>query len=339
MTALQLEREQLETILREMAEAVIVLDDEYRILWCNPAACRAFELCERDVIGRPAQEVIRHQELLDLLFRPCDSERARYAQVSLIDGRTLNAHLNVISGVGYAVVMQDVTHLKELDRVKSDYVTTVSHDLRTPLTTIQGYVDLLQRAGALNEQQEEFVACVQRSLSSINEFISELLDIGHIEAGFGLEMTETDLVPIVVEAVEALRPQAEAKGQRLGIRLPGVLSPVMGNARRLSQVVDNLVSNAIKYTPWGGHIWIKALEGENHIKLCVIDDGIGIPLADQAFVFDKFFRVDTPATRDVPGTGLGLSIVKSVVEKHGGRVWVESTPGAGSAFTVLLPKR
>jgi two-component system phosphate regulon sensor histidine kinase PhoR len=334
-----MEKEQLETILREMAEAVIVLDDAYRILWCNLAACRAFELCERDVIGRPAQEVIRHQELLDLLSYPNDSECARYAQVSLIDGRTLNAHLNVISGVGYAVVMQDVTHLKELDRVKSEYVTTVSHDLRTPLTTVQGYVDLLQRAGSLNEQQEEFVACVQRSLSGINEFISELLDIGHIEAGFGLEMTETDLALIVVEAVDALRPQAEAKGQRVGVRLPVVLSPVMGNARRLSQVVDNLVGNAIKYTPRDGHIGVQVSEGENHIKLCVTDDGIGIPLADQAFVFDKFFRVDTPTTRDVPGTGLGLSIVKSVVEKHGGRVWVESTPRAGSTFTVLLPKR
>jgi len=206
------------------------------------------------------------------------------------------------------------------------------------LTTIQGYIDLLPRVGSLNEQQNEFIDRVQKSLSAITELVGDLLDIGRIEAGFDLDMTETELGPLVTEAVVELRPRAQAKQQSLQVHVPTELTPVRGNARRLRQVVSNLVGNAIKYTPKGGRIEVNALEGENHIVVNVTDNGIGIPLDDQPYVFDKFFRANVPETTEVSGTGLGLSIVKSVVEKHGGRVWLESTLGEGSTFTVLLPK-
>lgn len=335
---LQVEKGKLETILRETNDVVLVVDEHEHILLCNRAACNAFDLDDRDVIGRPMHEVINNQDLLDLLARPRQADQALHTEVPLVDGRILNAHVSPIDGVGHAVVMQDITHLKELDRIKSEFVSTVSHDLRTPLTTIQGYIDLLPRVGPVTEQQQEFLARVQGSLSAITALVSDLLDIGRVEAGYDIEMVPIHLGPVITEAVAELRPEAETKKQNLQLRLPVDLSPVRGNARRLRQVISNLAGNAVKYTPPEGNIVVEVAEGENHITISVIDSGIGIPLADQPYVFDKFFRVDTPETRGVPGTGLGLSIVRSVIEKHGGRVWVESVPDEGSTFTVLLPK-
>ncbi len=338
VTNLQAEKGKLETVLRNIDDVVLVLDQQGRLLLCNRAAQRAFGLEDETVLNRPLQEVIDNPDVLDLLSRPHEAEPTLHTEVPLTDGATLNAHISAIPEVGYAVVMQDITHLKELDRIKSEFVSTVSHDLRTPLTTIQGYIDLLPRVGPLNKQQEQFIDRVQKSLSAITELVGDLLDIGRIEAGFDLDMTETKLEPLITEAAVELRPRAQAKQQVLQIHVPSELTPVRGNARRLRQVISNLVGNAIKYTPKGGHIEVNAQEGENHIIVNVIDDGVGIPLDDQPYVFDKFFRANTPETANVTGTGLGLSIVKSVVEKHGGRVWVESTYGEGSTFTVLLPK-
>jgi two-component system NtrC family sensor kinase len=336
---LQMEKDKLVTILRETDDAVLVVDEQERLLLCNQTARRTLDLGDRDVIGHPIDHVIGNQELLELLGRPRQPHTPLHTDVPLVDGRTLNAHISTIDGVGYAVVMQDITHLKELDRIKSEFVSTVSHDLRTPLTTIQGYVDLLPQVGSLTEQQQEFIARVQRSLSAVTDLVGDLLDVGRIETGFDLEMVNTNLEPVIVEVLAEMRPEAQVKQLDLRTRVPPDLSTVRGNPGRLRQVVGNLLSNAIKYTPPGGHVTVEALEGEGHVKISVTDDGIGIPLVDQPYVFDKFFRVDTPETAHIPGTGLGLSIVKSVVEKHGGRVWVESMPGEGSTFTVLLPKR
>lgn len=339
VTDLQEEKSKLETILRETDDAVLVVDEQLRILVCNRAACRAFDLEKGDRVGDLVHEVVHSRELLDLLAQPHEANRSLNTSISLADGRTLNAHVSVIEGVGLAVVMQDITHIEELARIKSEFVSTVSHDLRTPLTTIQGYVDLLHRVGPLTGQQQEFISRMQRSLSAITDLLGDLLDIGRIEAGYDLEMVKVEPRPIITEAVAELRPTAEAKQQELQLLLALDLPPLRGNSRRLRQMVSNLVSNAIKYTPPGGHIKVEASEGDEHITISVSDDGLGIPLEDQPYVFDKFFRVDAPETMDIPGTGLGLSIVKSVVEKHGGRVWVESVPDEGSTFTVLLPKR
>jgi two-component system NtrC family sensor kinase len=335
---LQLEKGKLETVLREIDDAVLVVDANAHIVLINSAARRAFGLAGHKLIGRPVHRFIDNQALLELLSRPRQSDETGQSEVPLAAGRTLNAHISTINGVGFAVVMQDISELKELDRLKSEFVSTVSHDLRTPLTTIQGYLDLLSRVGPLTAKQEEYIARAQRSLSAVADLVGDLLDVGRIEAGFDLKMVRTDLGPVIIEAVTELRAEAEAKGQTLQISVPAGLSPVKGSPRRLRQVISNLVSNAVKYTLPEGRIFVEALEGDDHVLINVIDDGIGIPLADQAYLFDKFFRVDAPETHDIPGTGLGLSIVKSVVEKHDGRVWVESTPGGGSTFTVLLPK-
>lgn len=337
LTNLQTEKRKLETILRETRDAVLVIDPQGDILLCNPAACQALELGDRWA-GQPATEAIRNADLLDLLDHLQRPDVPLQTEVTLADGRILNAHASPIEGVGTVIVMQDITYLKELERVKSEFIATVSHDLRTPLTAIQGYIDLLPRVGPLTEQQREFITRLQRSLSSVTQLVTDLLEIGRVEVGFDLEMSQVDLGALINEAVAELRPEADAKRQHLQVNVPVDLEPITGNPRRLRQVIVNLVSNAVKYTPENGHITVSVAESQEHVSISVTDDGIGIPLADQPFIFDKFFRVDSPETRDIPGTGLGLSIVKSIVEKHRGRVWVESTPGQGSTFTVLLPK-
>jgi signal transduction histidine kinase/DNA-binding response OmpR family regulator len=336
---LQNEKNKVETILSEVAEVVLVVDEGKRILLCNRSARRAFHLDADGAAGRRVDEVISDQDFVMLLDRPLDADHFINEEITLSDGRTLSASVSRVNGVGYAIVMHDITHLKEIDRIRSEFVTAVSHDLRTPLTTIQGYIDLLPRAGPLTEQQQDYLVRMQRSLSAVGDLVSDLLDMSRIETGSELEMVPTKLDTIITDAVAELHLQARTKEQRLDVQMPDCLSEITGNPRRLRQVIDNLVGNAIKYTPPRGHITVQAEEGADHIRISVIDDGFGIPVDDQPYVFDKFFRVDLPETREIPGTGLGLAIVQSVVEKHGGRVWVQSERGKGSVFTLLLPKK
>ncbi len=334
--AIEGERAKLHTILRDAQDAVIVTDAETRLVLANNAARAAFNLNEA-AIGTRLADVIHHPALLDLFEQGKLHGRSWRAEVPLGDGRTLQGQLSELSGVGFGAVLQDITRLKELDRVKSEFISIVSHDLRTPLTTIRGYVDLLSRVGPLNDVQQDFVARIERSTGNIVELISDLLDVSRIEAGLDWEMESTDLARIVQDAVAVLRSNAEAKQQTLTVEVAD-LPPILGNRRRLEQVVANLVGNAIKYTPEGGRIDV-ALRAENDFMvLRVRDNGIGISAQDQQRIFDKFYRVESDETMAIVGSGLGLSIVKTIVEKHMGRVWVESEVGAGSTFSVLLPK-
>jgi len=331
------ERKQLEAVLRGTEDAVIVLDRDRRVLMVNPAARKAFNIEAPDVTGRTLLECIHSQTLLDWFKMPSAVGRPTRAEVPLTDGRTLQAQISVIEGIGYAVVMQDITHLKELDRIKSEFVSVVSHDIRSPLTTIRGYMELLGRVGPLTPRQAEFLARVEQSMTTITDLIGDLLDTGRIEAGLDQEEALVQLEDVVERGIEAIRLSAEAKSHTLSCDIAPGLPPLMGNARRLEQLVTNLLSNAIKYTPQGGKIQVTLKAEGLCLMLRVTDNGIGVPPEEQPHIFDKFYRVQSAATADIGGTGLGLSIVKSVVERHGGRVWVESAPGQGSTFIVLLP--
>jgi two-component system NtrC family sensor kinase len=257
-------------------------------------------------------------------------------EIVLRDGRVFNAQRTPIQGVGQAIVMQDITHLKELDRIKSEFVTTVSHDLRSPLTAILGYVELIERAGPVTEQQQDFIRRVQMSVQQMTQLVSAMLDLGRIEAGLDSAKESARLTALATYAIENLRTLADAKGLRLEVNLPTDLPMVTGVPLRLRQLVSNLVDNAIKYTPAGGTVTVRAECDDGQVVLQVSDTGPGIPAADQPYLFDKFFRASN-APKDVVGTGLGLSIVKSIVDSHGGRIWVDSTLGEGTTFTVVLP--
>jgi signal transduction histidine kinase len=286
---------------------------------------------------RPIEEVVRDATLRDLFAETGDEDRTTHRQVTLDNERTYNAHLTPVEGVGRVLMLQDITHLKELDRLKSEFVATVSHDLRTPLTSIQGYIELLPQIGPLNRRQEKFVRRVESMLASITELINDLLDIRRIEAELNLEMELCDLSEIINDVLGRLEHHAEGKAQDLRREIPEALPLVRGNPQRLAQVVDNLVINAIKYTQVGGRIAVSAIGDQGHVVVNVSDNGPGIPPEEQPRIFDKFYRVESEEVTGVAGTGLGLAIVKAIVEKHQGRVWVESQPGVGSTFSFILP--
>ena len=326
------ERAQLETILRETEDGVIVVDAQNRLILMNPTARTAFGVNSADIAGREFASVIRSQEVRELF-----QGKGRRAEVTLDDGRVFNAHLTPIANVGRAVVLQDITHLKKLDRIKSEFVTTVSHELRSPLTAILGYVELIGRAGPVNEQQGEFIRRVQYSVNSITTLITDLLDLGRIEAGFDTQKEPTHLPLVVRYAVDGLRQQADTKHQTLLINVPENLPPVFANPPRVRQMLANVIDNAIKYTPDGGQVSVTARSDDGLILITVTDTGMGIPPADQPYVFDKFYRASN-SRQEFSGTGLGLSIVRSIVDNHDGRIWLDSRPGEGTTFTIMLPQ-
>jgi two-component system NtrC family sensor kinase len=327
------ERVKLETILTQTEDGVIVVDPENRLLLINRTAAEAFEASDPQ-LGRSLVETLDHPQILALVRAP--GRAPRREEIELKDGRVVNAQRTPIDGVGQAVVMQDITHLKELDRIKSEFVTTVSHDLRSPLTAILGYVDLIGRTGEVSEQQREFIQRVRTSVEHITALISDLLDLGRIEAGLDSARETTPLPVLARYAVETLRGAAEHRQLTLETELPEDLPMVNGDPIRLRQMIANLLENAIKYTPPGGRVRIEALAEADQVILRIVDSGPGIPPAEQPYLFDKFFRASN-IPEDVAGTGLGLSIVKSIVDSHDGRIWVESALGKGSRFTVVLP--
>jgi PAS domain S-box-containing protein len=331
----ELERNKLETILEGIEEGVIVLDHDRRVVMINPQARQAFKVEETNLTGKRIREVIQHQELLEIL-RDQEQTHPSRVELSLEDGRVLNAQLTPIPEIGLVVSMQDITHLKELDRIKSDFVNTVSHDLRSPLTAILGYVELIDRVGPINEQQKEFIRRVQISVQNITALINDLLDLGRIEAGFDARKEIVPFSAIIHYAVDGLRSRAEDKSQELILDIPENMPEVLGNPTRLRQMLSNLISNAIKYTPEKGQVTVHSHAEGEQIILQVIDTGPGIPSSDQQYIFDKFYR-GSNIPPDMPGTGLGLAIVKSIVENHLGRIWVDSTLGQGTTFTVVLP--
>ena len=334
-TRTEVERKKLETILTHVEDCVIVVDQDGRLVLANQTARSAFGVQDANPVGKPARDLFQHLDLLEILT---DEKRTRpsRAEITLEDGRVFNAQLTSIPDVGLAITMQDITHLKELDRIKSDFVSTVSHDLRSPLTAILGYVELIDRAGPVTEQQREFIRRVQFSVNNITALINDLLDLGRIEAGFDARKEIVPLGAIINYAIEGLRSRLVEKDQNLVTEITAKLPTVLGNPVRLRQLMGNLIGNAIKYTPAHGKITVRGHAEEGQIIIQVSDNGPGIPPTDQPYIFDKFYRASN-VPMDTPGTGLGLAIVKSIVDNHQGRIWVDSAVGQGSTFTVVLP--
>jgi two-component system NtrC family sensor kinase len=331
----EIERKKLEAILTQIEDGVIVVDSDGRVMLINHTIRAAFNLGEEPTVGKPIRELIQHPDILEI-FGDEKHQLPSQREIVLDDGRVFNAQITPIQGIGLAVTMQDITHLKELDRIKSEFVSTVSHDLRSPLTAILGYVELIDRVGSVNETQREFIHRVQTSVSNITSLINDLLDLGRIEAGFDALKEVVPLGPIIRFAVDSLRSRYEEKDQEIVVEIGNDLPTVLGNPVRLRQMVGNLVGNAIKYTQAGGKILVRASAQDGQFILQVVDNGPGIPTGEQLYIFDKFYRASN-VNPETPGTGLGLAIVKSIVENHLGRIWVDSTLGQGATFTVVLP--
>ena len=335
-------RRRLAAILASTTDAVLVTDRDERILLVNPAAERAFGIAADEVVGRKVGEAGLVPALAKIFEEPLTLSESLSEEVPLPDGRTLYASVSPIMSangerIGRVAVMRDVTHFKELDEMKSEFVATVSHDLRAPLTFMRGYTTMLPMVGDLSEKQHEYVEKILQGISQMSELIDNLLDLGRIEAGIGMERNTCHLGAILVEAVDSMRVRAATKGLTLRMETGGGIAVVSGDAALLRQAITNLVDNAIKYTPSGGTVTVGLTVRGGQAIINVTDNGIGIAPDDQVRLFEKFYRVKRRDTIGIQGTGLGLAIVKSIVERHGGRVWVDSALGQGSTFYISLP--
>ena len=330
------ELQKLDTIVEHIEDGVIILDEKSNLLLINPAARRSFGLWQDDEIkGKSINEVLSHPDVKLLLSQGIDNPLP-HNEINFEDGRVLSAQCTSIPHIGLAITMQDITYLKQIDRLKNEFVHTVSHDLRSPLTAILGYVDLLDRVGPVNDQQREFIHRVQNSVQSITSLVNDLLELGRIEAGFDTQREVVSLDGIIRFALETLGGQISEKKLNLHVELPTDMPPVRGNPIRLRQMVDNLIGNAIKYTQEGGEIAIAVEVQKDQDILRIADNGPGIPPSDQPHIFEKFYRAGN-VPKGVGGSGLGLAIVKSIIDNHQGRIWVDSLLGRGTTFTVVLP--
>ncbi len=335
-------RRRLTAILESTSDAVIVTDDAERVLLLNPAAAEIFGSDSRTISGVHIAKAVKEQKVVDLLTAQMNDGVPLTDEVPLPDGRTLYGSVSVIvSGegrtIGRVAVLRDITYLKELDEIKSAFVATVSHDLRAPLTFMRGYATMIPMVGAVSSKQKRYVDKIMVGIEQMTELIDDLLDLNRIEAGVGIMSAPCRLDDIITSQVDVMQPQATSKGLALRLKHTEDVTRVVGDALLLQRVIANLVDNAIKYTPNDGEVTVSWATRGNRVLISVADTGIGIAKADQVYLFEKFSRIRQPETIDIKGSGMGLAIVKSIVEWHHGRVWVESELGQGSTFYVSLP--
>jgi signal transduction histidine kinase len=222
--------------------------------------------------------------------------------------------------------------------MKSDFVATVSHDLRSPLTLMRGYATMLDTVGELNEQQVGYVKKIVTGVENMSRLVNNLLDLGRIEFGVGLQVENVSVMDIIERVTGALQLQASQKNIQLTLELSRDMPPMVeADQSLLHQAVYNLVENAIKYTPPLGRVTIRTSSQQEHFIFAIEDSGIGIPVEDVPHLFEKFYRGKQREARSQPGSGLGLAIVQSIAESHRGRIWVESTVGNGSTFFLQIP--
>lgn len=324
-----------ETILTGLNDGVLVLDHNHRIIFANPKAHELFSLDGQGNSTQPVEELIDNNDLLVLLARS-NTDKPFLGEIVLGDKRVMQAQVTPLSELGMVITMQDITHLKELDRIKNEFVSTVSHDLRSPLTAILGYVELIARVGPTNARQNEFISRVQLSVNNITALIDDLLDLGRIEAGFDAQKGRVAIEEILGLVVDSYQGRVQDNNQTLTLQVDRNLPLITGSMIHLRQMFSNLIGNAIKYSPPKGQIKVLAWAEREQVFVQISDTGCGIPTADLPYIFDKFYRASN-ISADMPGTGLGLTIVKTIVENHNGRIWAESKLDQGAAFTVVFP--
>jgi signal transduction histidine kinase len=269
----------------------------------------------------------------------CSSiHHALLQQRLIIENRALLQHLQQAN----AELETANNRLQQSSEAKTQILSTVTHELKTPLTSIVGYVDMMlvqkEKVGSLNERQQRYLQRVSANSKRLKTLIDDLLDISRIEAGsLNLNLEEFDVRPEIAEVLQAIHPLVEEKGIQVFVKVPDVSCGVTADRFRFNQVITNLVSDACKYSPQGATVNITAKETEGLVQLSVSDTGFGISTTDQSQLFTKFFRADNTSTRQVSGSGLGLFISKHLIEAHSGRLWVQSEEGKGSTFSFTLP--
>ena len=334
-------RRQLEAVLNSTTDPVLVTDHRNRLLLANRAASSALGKSVKNASsGMETEKFVKLKPLLNLLQSTTAENQS--AEIVLADKRTYLATASsvMVDGrqIGRVCIMRDVTRFKELDSMKSEFVATVSHDLRSPLTLIRGYADMFESAGELNEQQQGYVRKIISSVENITHLVNNLLDLGRIEIGAGLQVEPVSVLDIIERVTNALHSRASQKNITLSVELPRDMPDVVeADQSLLHQAVYNLLENAIKYTFDGGRVVIRTLSKPGYLTFAIEDTGFGIAAEDLPHLFEKFYRGKQRQARAQSGSGLGLAIVHSIAANHGGRVWADSVAGKGSTFYLQIP--
>ena len=342
------QRNELEAVFSSMVEGVFGVDQEERLLGMNPSAARIVGCNVAAVQGRTIQEVIRLSELQRFVVgalsseKPVEKDLVLYGEAERIV-QARGAPLRDAEGkrIGVLVVLNDVTRLAKLENIRKDFVANVSHEIKTPITAIKGFVETLQE-GRTQDQEEirRFLEIIHRHVDRLEAIVEDLLTLSRMEKEAeteGIPLEDHAVRDILARAVQACDDKAESKKIHLEIDCREDLKARM-DPQLLEQAVVNLIDNAINYSEEGKSVTIKALERAQEIFIQVQDQGCGIERKHLDRVFERFYRVDKSRSRKLGGTGLGLAIVKHIVQSHGGRVSVESQLGVGSTFTLHLPR-
>lgn len=341
------EKEELLQTLESLYAGLVVTSNEGRVTQMNASARAIFNVTS-DVIGRDVRDVILNDQIRALILAAQEGNEGNQTEATIsTDGRVERTY-NVQSAqvkneegrqIGVVTIFNDVTELKNIERMKSAFVATVSHELRTPLTAIKGFVStLLMNDDFPEEDRREFYTIIDHECDRLTRLINDLLNIARIEAGESLKphYSEVDVRALCKKV--ALIQQQASHNHQLVLNAPDEFPVIIADEDKLDQIVTNLVSNAIKYSPEGGKVTIHLKVDDDHVLIGVQDEGIGIPKEHLSKVFDRFHRVHNEDNRKIYGTGLGLFLVKHLVEQiHLGKVWAESEVGVGSTFWVRIP--
>ena len=346
------EKSKIKTIINCMGDGVLVCDRDSCIVLSNPAASRMLKAPETCLLGNYLNQCHLPQDLSHAIEESLQTKDMSYTSVSqelsvgepgeiFLRAHTAPVRNDIGETMGSVTVLQDISHLKELDKMKSEFVAMVTHELRAPIAVVEQQLTVIlsKMAGDVTEKQEQLLSRAKERTRGLLDLIKDLLDLSKIEAGKMVQYKEPlYLQEVIQRVVDSMRSEAENKKIDLQFSSPPKISFIHADRNSMEGIFTNLISNAIKYTPEGGKVWVHLGEEGGFVKANVSDTGIGIKKEDLSRIFDKFYRVKTTETRQIVGTGLGLSIVKSIVDAHLGSITVISKEGEGTTFTVSFPK-
>ena len=345
------EESKLRAIVDSMADGILVINNERQIVLWNPAATRMLNLHEKLETGKDIREFIPQKDLIALIDKAFTPDTSQYTvlseevELSVPEPRTLMVNLSVVrdnngQGLGVVSVLRDITELTEINQIKTQFVTMVTHELRAPLAAIEGYLTayLQGLAGTDPQVSRQMLDRAKQRAHALLDMVNDLLEFSRLEAKRVVRKKELlDLSGIITNTVELLKGQGDPKGIQFQVDLPESLPLIEADRSEMEQLFTNLISNAIKYNVKRGKVIVSAKKSSHALNIKVADTGIGIAEEHLPHIFEEFYRVSGPETRYTTGTGLGLSIVKKIVESHFGRIEVESKVGKGTTFTVKLP--
>jgi NtrC-family two-component system sensor histidine kinase KinB len=345
------EKGKSEAIIRSIDDGIILVDAEFKVTGMNPMARRILDIQPDSPPNRHFLEVVKSAELFNYINQSMQSGKPPNIEekenVFTVERNGTRYHyqfsITPVSGkkgvlIGVVLLLRDVTRLTELDRLKSEFVMTASHELRTPLTSIGMSIDLLMESGRkkLDDKEQELLSAAHEDVQRLKVLVNNLLDLSRIEAGkIEMEFSSVPVRLLFEKVYSIFKKQVEEKRISLSFHSPEEIPDVKADSDKIIWVLTNLISNALHYAPQGGHIHLSADSFLPYNQISVHDDGPGIPFEYQSKIFDKFVQIKSGKV--LGGSGLGLTICKEIVRAHGGTIWVESVPGAGSTFTFTLP--